>query len=73
MSRAYLLASIRYAICMFLVVVTVFPNLYLAVRAPWKPKDPNQPRPPKSHISSKYLFRAAIACLVLGIATLYWV
>ena len=57
----------RYDFCMILVLVTVFPNLYLAIRAPWKPKDPDQPRPPRSRISSKYLLRAAIACLVIGL------
>ena len=60
----------RYDFCMILVLVTVFPNLYLAVRAPWKPKDPDQPRPPRSRISSKYLLRAAIACLVIGLMLL---
>ena len=66
MTRAYFL----YNISMILAVVTVFPNLYLAFRAPWKPKDPDQPRPPRSRISSKYLLRAAIACLVIGLMLL---
>ena len=60
----------RYDFCMILVLVTVFPNLYLAIRAPWKPKDPDQPRPPRSRISSKYLLRAAIACLAIGLMLL---
>ena len=60
----------RYDFCMILVLVTVFPNLYLAIRAPWKPKDPDQPRQPRSRISSKYLLRAAIACLVIGLMLL---
>ena len=59
--------QIRYAICMVLVVVTVFPNLYLAVRAPWKPPPPPQgQKPPCGCISAKYILRAAIACLVIG-------
>ena len=66
MTRAYVL----YNISMILAVVTVFPNLNLAIRAPWKPKDPDQPRPPRSRISSKYLLRAAIACLVIGLMLL---
>ncbi len=66
MTRAYFL----YNISMILAVVTVVPNLYLAIRAPWKPKDPDQPRPPRSRISSKYLLRAAIACLVIGLMLL---
>ena len=66
MTRAYFL----YNISMILAVVTVFPNLSLAIRAPWKPKDPDQPRPPRSRISSKYLLRAAIACLVIGLMLL---
>ena len=66
MTRAYFL----YNISMILAVVTVFPNLYLAIRAPWKPKAPDQPRPPRSRISSKYLLRAAIACLVIGLMLL---
>ena len=66
MTRAYFL----YNISMILAMVTVFPNLYLAIRAPWKPKDPDQPRPPRSRISSKYLLRAAIACLVIGLMLL---
>ena len=66
MTRAYFL----YNISMILAVVTVVPNLYLAIRALWKPKDPDQPRPPRSRISSKYLLRAAIACLVIGLMLL---
>ena len=61
---------LRYNICMILVVLTVFPNLYWAVRAPWKPRDPEKPKPPRSRISSKYLLRAAIACLVIGLMLL---
>lgn len=62
-----------YLALMVLAAVLVSVNLYLAIRAPWKPKDPNQPKPPRSRISSKYLFRAALACLLLGLATLFWV
>ena len=61
---------LRYNICMILVVLTVFPNLYWAVRAPWKPENSRETRPPRSRISSKYLLRAAIACLVIGLMLL---
>ena len=64
---------LRYNICMILVVLTVFPNLYWAVRAPWKPRDPEKPKPPRGRISANYLLRAALACLLLGILTWVWV
>ena len=63
----------RYDFCMILVLVTVFPNLYLAVRAPWKPENSQETKPPRSRISANYLLRAALACLLLGILTWVWV
>ena len=43
-------------------------NLYLAICAPWKPGDPEKPRPRRSAISSKYLLRAAVISFLIALA-----
>ena len=51
--------EILYCLCMVLAVVLILPNLYWAVRAPWKPKGPEEKRPPRGRTASKCLFRVA--------------
>ena len=58
--------EILYHVCMAVTVVYVCRNLYLAVCAPWRPKDPQEIRPSRSRITGKYLSQAAIACLLCG-------
>ncbi len=41
-------AEILYYACMIWIGVFVLRNLYLAVHAPWKPKDPQEVRLPRS-------------------------
>ena len=57
-----------YLALMVLSAVLVSVNLYLAICAPWKPGDPEKPRPRRSAISSKYLLRAAVISFLIALA-----
>ena len=58
--------EIFYYACMALAVIFVLSNLYLAVRVLWKPKHPKDTELPRSRISSRYLIRAGLVCLLIG-------
>ena len=66
-----MLDEIAYYACMVLAVAVIFRNLYLAVRAPWKPEDPREVRPPRSLITSEYLARTGAACILTGLLLLF--
>ena len=51
--------EIIYYTSVALAVILILPNLYWAVRVPWKPKYPGEKRPPRGRTASKYLFRVA--------------
>ena len=57
-----------YLALMVLSAVLVSVNLYLAICPPWKPADPEKPRPRRSAISSKYLLRAAVISFLIALA-----